>query len=149
MSLIIKGDQQNIFKTQFTTLGSFIVFLLGATVLALAERILYDVARYFAVPPVDYFDNISVIIVQAGVIILILILALFANLSIGPKKEKYAIALFPYFLVSIFLALQLALQISVYFYNHHTDLEFYVVMILLIVICTYSIYHIQKRYIEG
>jgi len=145
MSLIIQSDQ-NVFKTKFTTLGSLIVILLSVTVLALMERILYDVARFFANPPVDYFDNISVIIVQAGVIILFLILALFVNLSIGSKKEKYAIALIPYFAVSIFLALQIAFQVSIYFYNHHTDFQFYVVMVALVVVCTWAIFFVQGRH---
>lgn len=145
MALIIKTDQ-NIFKTQFSVLGNIVIVLLGCTVLALAERILYDIARIFAVPPVDYFENLSVIIVQAGFIILFLIIALFINISVGSRKEKYALALVPYFVVSIFLSLQLALQISVYFYNNHTNFQFYAVMSVLVVFCTYAIYLIQNKY---
>ena len=145
MALIIKSEQ-NIFETKFSTLGLVIIFLLGFSILALAERILYDVARYFVVSSPDYFDNISVIIVHAVVIILFLIIALFVNLSVGQKKEKYAVALVPYFVVSIFLALQLAFQVSIYFYNHHTDFQFYIVMTALVVICTYAIYYIQSKY---
>ncbi len=147
MALIIKSEQ-NIFETKFSTLGLVIIFLLGFSILALAERVLYDVARYFVASSPDYFDNISVIIVHAVVIILFLIIALFVNLSVGQKKEKYAVALVPYFVVSIFLSLQLAFQVSIYFYNHHTDFQFYVVMTALVVICTYAIYYIQSKYIN-
>ncbi len=145
MALIIKSEQ-NIFKTQFSTLGGFIVFLLGMSILALAERIMYDLSRFLATPPLDYFDNLSVIMLQAGFVILFLIIALMVNLAVSGKKEKYAIALVPYFVVSIILTIQLALQISVYFYNHHTTFEFYVVMILLVIASTYGIYNIQSKY---
>ena len=145
MSLIIKPEQ-NIFKTKFTTLGSFIIILLTVTILALSERILYDLARLIVSSSVDYFDNISVIILHAIVIISFLIIALVINLSLGSRKEKYAIALIPYFFVSIFLAIQLILQISVYFYNHHTDFQFYSVMTILVVVSTYAIYYTQKMF---
>lgn len=145
MPLIIKSEQ-NIFKTKFTTLGSFITILLTITVLALSERILYDVARLIASPPLDYFDNISVIVLHAFTVITFLIFALIINFSLGQRKEKYAIALIPYFFVSIFLAMQLILQISIYFYNHHTDAQFYIVMTTLVVVTTYAIYYIQDRF---
>lgn len=146
MSLILEQNN-NIFKTKFTTAGGFIVTLLGLSILALAERILYDVGRLLVSPPLDYFDNMGVIIVHGVVIILFLALALISNILIGPRKEKYAIALVPYYVVSIILSLQLLLQISVYFINHHTTFQFYAVMIVLIILCTYSIYAIQKRHI--
>lgn len=145
MALIIEENNNNIFKTKFTTAGGFIVTLLGLSILALAERILYDVGRLLVAPPLDYFDNMGVIVIQGVVIIFFLALALVSNMLIGPKKEKYAIALVPYYVVSIFLSLQLLLQISVYFVNHHTNFEFYVVMIALIALCTYGIYYIQNK----
>lgn len=144
MSLIVEQNN-NIFKTKFTTAGGFIVTLLSLSILALAERILYDVARLLVAPPLDYFDNMGVIVMHGVVIIFFLAIALVANMLIGPKKEKYAIALLPYYVVSIFLALQLLFQISVYFYNHHTSFEFYVVMIVLIGLCTYGIHYIQQK----
>jgi len=144
MSLILEQNN-NIFKTKFTTAGGFIVTLLGLSILALLERVLYDVGRLMVAPPLDYFDNMGVILVQGIVIILFLAIALIANMLIGSQKEKYAIALVPYYVVSILLALQLLLQISVYFINHHTTFQFYVVMIALITVCTYGIYAIQRR----
>ena len=147
MALIIEENNTNIFKTKFTTTGGFIVTILGLSILALAERILYDVGRLLVAPPLDYFDNMGVILTQGVVIIFFLALALITNMLIGPRKEKYAIALVPYYVVSILLCLQLLLQISVYFVNHHTTFEFYVVMLLLIALCTYGIYYIQKRFI--
>lgn len=145
MSLILEQNNNNIFKTKFTIAGVFIVSLLGISILSLAERILYDVGRLLVAPPLDYFDNMGVIVIHGIVIIFFLAIALITNMLIGPRKEKYAIALVPYYVVSIILSLQLLLQISVYFINHHTTFEFYVVMVVLIFVCTYGIYAIQKR----
>jgi len=145
MSLIVQSEQ-NIFKTKFSTLGAFIVILLGCSILALAERVIYDLSRLVAPPPLDYFNNLSVIILQAGFVILFIIIALVVNLVVSGKKEKYAIALVPYFVVSIYLVVQIVFQLSVYFYNHHTTFEFYVVMSLLVLASTYGIYNIQSRY---
>lgn len=145
MSLILEQNNNNIFKTKFTIAGVFIVSLLGISILSLAERILYDVGRLLVAPPLDYFDNMGVIVIHGIVIIFFLAIALITNMLIGLRKEKYAIALVPYYVVSIILSLQLLLQISVYFINHHTTFEFYVVMVVLIFVCTYGIYAIQKR----
>ncbi len=146
MSLILE-ENNNVFKTKFTGSGSFIITLLGLALLALAERILYDTGRLLIAPPLDYFGNINVIIMHAVVIIAFLVLALTINVSLSENKKQYAIALVPYYVVSIILSCQLLLQISVYFYNHHTTLQFYVVMLALIAICTYGIYYIQKKYV--
>ncbi len=145
MSLILEQNNNNIFKTKFTIAGVFIVSLLGISIISLAERILYDVGRLLVAPPLDYFDNMGVIVIHGIVIIFFLAIALITNMLIGLRKEKYAIALVPYYVVSIILSLQLLLQISVYFINHHTTFEFYVVMVVLIFVCTYGIYAIQKR----
>ena len=146
MSLILEQNN-NVFKTKFTAAGSFIVVILGLTLLALAERVLYDAARLLTQPPLDYFDNVNVIVIHAAVTIASLIIALIFNLSLANHKQEYAIALVPYYVVSIVLSLQLVLQVSVFFYNHHTTAQFYIVMLLLTSICTYGIYYIQKRFI--
>lgn len=144
MSLVLEQND-NVFKTKFTTAGGFIVTLLGLAILAFMERVLYDTGRLMVSPPLDYFDNGGVIVVHAVVIILFLVIALVVNTSIANRKERYAIALVPYYVVSIILACQLLMQVSVYFFNHHTTFQFYVVMIALIAVCTYGIYHIQKK----
>lgn len=144
MSFILQ-ENNNVFKTKFTTAGGFIVVLLGFALLALAERVLYDAARLLAAGPLDYFDNINVVAMQAVIIIIFLIIALTINLSVAEHRQQYAIALLPYYVVSIFLSCQLLLQISVYFYNHHTTFQFYVVMLALIAVCTYGIYYIQNK----
>lgn len=146
MSFILEKNN-NVFKTKFTTSGGFIVTLLGLSLFALAERVLYDTGRLLAPPPLDYFNNINVIGIHAAVIISFLIIALLINVSLSDHKQQYAIALVPYYFVSIILSCQLLFQTSVYFYHHHTTFQFYVVMLALIVICTYSIYHIQKRHV--
>lgn len=145
MSSLVKESNDNVFKTKFTTAGGFIVTLLGLAILALMERVLYDAGRLLVSPPLDYFENGGVIVLQGVIIIFFLVIALVANVSFPNKKVSYAIALVPYYVVSIILACQLLVQVSVYFYNHHTTFQFYVVMIALISVCTYGIYHIQKK----
>ena len=145
MSLIIQ-ENSNVFKTKFTTAGAFIVALLSLSLLALLERILYDAARILASGSLDYFQNIHVVILHSIIIIIFLLIALFTNLGVS-NNQKYAIALLPYYIVAIFLSCQLLLQVSVYFYNHHTTLQFYVVMLALIIVSTYGIYFIQKKHI--
>jgi hypothetical protein len=147
MSLIIEQND-NVFKTKFTTAGGFIVTLLGLAILAFMERVLYDAGRLLVSPPLDYLDNGGVIVIQGVIIIFFLVIALVLNVSFPDRKVRYAIALVPYYVVSIVLACQLLVQISVYFYNHHTNFQFYVVMIALIAVCTYGIYHIQKKRIK-
>lgn len=147
---LVKEQNNNVFKTKFTTAGGFIVTLLGLALLALAERVLYDAGRLLVAPPLDYFDNINVIVMQAVIIIAFLSLALIINAAVSGKKQAYAIILAPYYVVSIILSCQLLLQVTGYFYNHHTTLQFYVVMLALICVCTYGIYHFQKKQvIEG
>jgi hypothetical protein len=146
MSLILE-ENNNVFKTKFTGSGSFIVILLGLASLALAERVLYDIARLLIIPPLNYFDNINIIIIHSLIVIIFLVIALTVNLSLSENKKQYAIALVPYYVVAIILSCQILLQISVYFYNHHTTTQFYVVMLALIAVCTYGIYYIQKRHV--
>lgn len=143
---LVTTQNENVFKTKFTNTGGFIVTLLGLSLLALAERVLYDTGRLIALPPLDYFDNLGVIIVHAVVIIFFLVIALVLNLSLSHRQERYAVALVPYFVVSIILSMQLLLQVSVYFINHHTTIQFYVVMLALIIVCTYGIYLTQSRH---
>ncbi len=147
---LVTQQNDNVFKTKFTDVGGFIVTLLGLSLLALAERVLYDTGRLIALPPLDYFDNLGVIIVHAVVIICFLVVALILNISLSHRKDRYAVALVPYFVVSIILSMQLLLQVSVYFINHHTTVQFYVVMLALIAVCTYGMYLIQsRRVVEG
>lgn len=143
---LVTQQNENVFRTKFTNTGGFIVTLLGLSLLALAERVLYDTGRLIALPPLDYFDNLGVIIVHAVVIIFFLVIALVLNLALSHRQERYAVALVPYFVVSIILAMQLLLQVSVYFINHHTTIQFYVVMLALIIVCTYGIYLTQSRH---
>lgn len=148
MELIKKHNEENLFKTQFTDSGIVIIALLVLTLIALFERVLYDLSRTFAgtIGSMGYFDNQKVIIIHALFIIPLLIITMIVNYTVGRRKEKYALILIPYFFTSVFLALQLALQLGVYFTMHHNNLQFYLVMSLLVVVTTYGIYHIQNNY---
>jgi uncharacterized membrane-anchored protein len=148
MELTKPQSSHSFWHYQFTPAGFTIVVLLISALVALAERILYDLARTVAADNVDYFDNLEVIMVHAIFIIVLLIISLAVNLLIGERREKYALALIPYFVLSITLCLQLALQVAVYFSTHHTVLEFYIVMLALSAVSTGAIYYVQNKYIN-
>ncbi len=148
MELIKSYNEENLFKTEFTGSGWAILILLVLALIGLGERVLYDLARTFASPIGDfgYFNNPQVITVHAFFVVGLLILTLAVNYVFGRKKEKYALALIPYFLASIVLAVQLAIQLGAYFTTHHNNLQFYLVMSLLVVVTSYGIFHIQNNY---
>lgn len=124
-----------------------IVLILFFAIVGLCERALYDIARFaIGSDSVDYFDDFGVIMVHTVFIMSFLASSLLVNLVVAEKREKYAVAIVPYFIASFTLTMQLSLQMGVYFYNHHTDLEFYLVMSALISICSYAIYFVQNRY---
>lgn len=139
-------EHESIFQYQMSFGSGSVIVLLVLALIALGERILYDIGRTFAQPPLDYFGNLDVIIVHSFFVIPLLIISIIINLLVGSKKAKYAIVLIPYFVLSIVMALQLALQIAVYFRYHHTQLQFYVVMVIMVVVCTYAIYWIQSKF---
>ncbi len=118
---------------------------LFAALLALSERILYDIARLLVGSNYDYFDDLRTIVAHSFFIIPVLIVSLIINLNFE-KKEKYSLILVPYFFLSIILAMQLALQISVYFSHNHTVFQLYLVLAVLIAFCSCAIYYIQDRF---
>jgi hypothetical protein len=137
---------QNIFHQKLTPGVGFIVAILVLALIALAERILYDLTRTLISGNQDYFDNLQVILLHSFFIIPLLIISIVVNVSVGEKKQKYAIVLIPYFVLTIALAFQLLFQVAIYFYNHHNDLQLYLVLIVLDAVCTYAIYEIQRRF---
>ncbi|HEX9503260.1 MAG TPA: hypothetical protein VF974_02965 [Patescibacteria group bacterium] len=141
-----ENNNSSIFHQKLSPGVGFIVALLVFALIALAERILYDLARTFAVGDLNYFTNIQVIIVHSFFIIPLLIVSVIINVVAGERKQKYAVVLIPYFVLSIILALQLIFQVSIYFYYHHNDLQLYLVLLVLNAVCTYSIYEIQRRF---
>lgn len=148
MELIKSYNEENFLKTQFTTPGMVLICFLVLALIGLGERVMYDLARTLANPIGDfgYFNNHKVIIVHAVFVIGLLIVTTIVNYIFGRKKEKYAIALVPYFITSIILALQLAIQLGVYFMSNHNNLQFYLVMILLVIVSSYGIFYIQNNY---
>ena len=141
-------NDASIFTTKLTGSGAMIITLLVLSLIALGERVLYDIGRIFAPAPLDYFSNLNVILVHALFVIPLLIISIVINVAISNHKHKYAIVLIPYYVFSIIMALQLALQMGVYFANHHTTLQFYIVMSVFVAVCTYGIYYIQSKYKE-
>jgi hypothetical protein len=141
------NDNHSIWHHKVTPGSGFITGLLVLALVALGERVLWDLARVFGGEPLNYFKNLDIIIVHSFFILPLLIVCILVNVLLREGKQKYAIVLIPYFVLSIVLALQLALQVAVYFTNHHTTLEFYIVMSLMALICTVAIYYIQDRYV--
>jgi hypothetical protein len=139
-------QQSSVFNYRFNFGSIVVAILLFVTLLALFERVLYDVARVFVNPNPSYFNSIGVIISHAIVIVVLLFVSVILNTKLGMRKQKYAIAVIPYFVVSAALTLQLASQVFWYFSNHHTDLEFYVVTIVLIAALSYAIYVLQSKF---
>lgn len=136
----------SIFTTRLTGSGMFIITLLVLSLIALGERILYDLARLFAPPPLDYINNLSVILVHAFFVIPLIIISVIINVMVVTHKQKYAIVLIPYYVFTIVMALQLAFEWGVYFANHHTVIQFYIVMVIFVAVCTYGIYYIQSKF---
>ncbi|MBX4186640.1 MAG: hypothetical protein KW802_00040 [Candidatus Doudnabacteria bacterium] len=143
---MIENNDSSIFQQKITPGLGFIIGLLFLALLALAERVLYDLSRTFAAGNLDYFLNLNVIVVHSLFIIPFLILSILVNVAVGERKQKYAVVLIPYFVLSIVLALQLIFQASIYFYFHHNNFQLYLVLLVLDVVCTYAIYEIQRRF---
>lgn len=135
----------SIFKKKLTGGEIFFVTILFFAILALCEKVLFDLARWTD-NRYDYFDNLTTIVTHAIFALVILVISVVVNIVVGERKEKYALAIIPYFLTSIAISLQVALQIVVYFVNHHTQLQFYLVMIAFVAVASFLIYWIQKRY---
>ena len=140
------NENTSIWQHKLTPGSAFVIGLLVLALVALGERVLYDLARLFGRDPLNYFNNLDIIVVHSFFVLPLLIICILINAVLGPKKEKYAIVLIPYFVLSIVLALQLLLQMAVYFAKHHTTVQFYIIMTLLTIICTAAIYMIQERY---
>lgn len=132
------------FHYELTPLNVITIFLLLIALVALGERVLYDVARTFSGVDWNYFDNLQTIITQAMVILPIFILSIIVNVAVGESRQKYAVALVPYLLTSLLLTAQLSFQILNYFYYHHTSIQLYIVMSLLVLISSVAIYVIQS-----
>ncbi len=138
-------SKPKILPEKFSPLNMVIVVFLLIALIALGERALYDVARFFSGPNYDYFDNLQTIVVQVMLIIPLLIVSIIANVLVGENRQKYAIALIPYLITTVSLVIQISLQIMVYFYNHHTNFQLYSAMSVLVLISSVSIFLIQER----
>src|SRR5665647_369622 len=112
-----ESGQASIFTTKLTGSGVFIMSLLILALIALGERVLYDLARLFAPPPLNYFENLSVILIHAFFVIPVLIASIIVNVSVSTHRQKYAVVLIPYYIFTIAMALQLALEWGIYFAN--------------------------------
>lgn len=137
---------KSIFKYQIHGAASFAVVLLVLVLIALGERVLYDLSRIFVGPTFNYLTDLSTLIVHTLFVSALIIIAAVVNVVMAEKKEKYAIVLIPYFVMAIALTIQVALEASIYFYFNHTQFQFYLVMSTLVIVTTSLIYFIQKHY---
>jgi len=144
---------EGVFGLEVKGASAFMAVVLFCTLLALGERVLYDIARlinsvdsYFNALA-NYFGDFPTIVGHVFFAALLLVLCLVLNMMVTEKKKKYAVIMLPYFCVAIAVMLQVLLEIGVYFYWHHTQVQFYIVMICLVVLSSVAIYGIQRTYI--
>ncbi|MDQ5949614.1 MAG: hypothetical protein QG669_138 [Patescibacteria group bacterium] len=143
--IIEKYSDESIFKTQFSTLGNVLVGILVVAMVALMEKIIYDVIRKTVTQTPNYLGDINVITTSAMIIVPFLLVALMLGSMAIEKKKNSIVILFPVFATAIILTVQLLLQVSVYFANNHTNAQFYMVMVSLVVVSTYGIYFSKSR----
>lgn len=143
--IIEKYSDESIFKTQFSTLGNVLVGVLVVAMVALMEKIIYDVIRKTVTQTPNYLGDINVITTSALIIVPFLLVALMLGSMAIEKKKNSIVILFPVFATAIILTVQLLLQVSVYFANNHTNAQFYMVMVSLVVVSTYGIYFSKSR----
>ncbi len=143
--IIEKYSDESIFKTQFSTLGNVLVGVLVVAMVALMEKIIYDVIRKTVTQTPNYLGDINVITTSAMIIVPFLLIALMLGSMAIEKKKNSIVILFPVFATAIILTVQLLLQVSVYFANNHTNAQFYLVMVSLVVVSTYGIYFSKSR----
>ncbi len=132
-----------------TNLGagqSFIIFVLVIALLAVCERILYDLSRTILGGGFNYVDDLQTIFVHTIFIVPLFALSIFINIFAGQQKKKYSIVLMPYFVTSVILAGQLVGEISIYFSNHHTKIQLYAVLGAIALIASYAIWFVQHLY---
>lgn len=140
-------NSSNLFKYKVSGASSFVVVLLVLVLVGLGERVLYDLSRIFVGSGFNYFNDLSTLFVHTLFVMLLIVVAVVINVLVAERKEKYAIVLIPYFVLAIALTIQVALEATVYFYFHHTQFQFYLIMSTLVIITSLLIYFVQKRYV--
>lgn len=139
--------ENSLFKYKVSGTGGFVLVLLVLVLIGLGERVLYDISRFFVGPDFNYFNDLSTLIVHTIFASLLILIAVVVNIMVAERKQKYAIVLIPYFVMAIALTIQVAFEAAIYFYEHHTQFQFYLVMSTLVIVSTMLIYFIQKRYV--
>lgn len=140
-------NSSDLFKYKMSGTTIFVMALLVLVLVGLGERVLYDLSRTFAGAQFNYFNDLSTLIVHTIFVIILIAVAVLVNVAVAEKRQKYAIILIPYFILSLALTLQVSLEAAVYFYDHHTQLQFYLVMSALVIVCSMLIYVVQRNYV--
>lgn len=133
-------------KTHLGPGQSFVIAILLISLIAICERVLFDLSRTIVGSGYNYLDDLQTIMVHAMFIVPLLVVFIVINILVGQHKQKYALILMPYFLTTVLLTIQLVAEISVYFSNHHTKLELYVVLVCITFIVSYAIWYVQGLY---
>ncbi len=140
-------NSSNLFRYKISGSSGFILVLLVLTLIGLGERVLYDLSRVFVGPTFDYFDDLQTLIVHALFVMVLIVVAVFVNVAVAEKRQKYAIILIPYFILSIVLTIQVVLEAGVYFTFHHTQFQFYLVMSSLVIVISMLMFVVQRNYV--
>ena len=142
-----KMNNSSIFKFKTSGSQTFILVFLVLVLIGLVERVLYDLSRTVIGTTYSYINDLPTLLLHTIFAIVIIVVAVTVNVAVSEKKDKYAMILIPYFVTAIALGLQVAVEAAIYFANHHTPVQFYLVMSSLVIIPSVLIYLIQKRYI--
>lgn len=140
-------NSSSLFKYKLSGTSGFAIVILVLVLVGLGERVLYDISRIFVGDNFSYLNDLSTLLVHTIFVTLLIVVAVIINVGVAEKKEKYAVVLIPYFVMAIVLMLHVAFEAAVYFYFHHTQFQFYLVMSTLVIISSMLIYLIQQRYI--
>lgn len=139
-------ESENFLTTNLGVGQGFVVGILVVSLVAISERILFDLSRTLVGPGYDYFQNLQTIMLHAVFVVPVFAVFVLANILAGEHRKKYAIILMPYFVTAMFLVVQLIVEISAYFSNHHTKAQLYIVLICIAFMASYAIWYVQNLY---
>lgn len=142
---------EGIFGMEVKGGSAFMAVVLFCTLLALGQRVLYDIARLIGTGGNDYIfqnyiNDFPTLIGHTFFAALLLVVCFILSTMVSEKKKKYAVIMLPYFFLAIFIMLQILGEIGIYFFYHHTQVQFYIVMVCLVALSSIAIYGIQRTY---
>jgi hypothetical protein len=126
------------------------IFLSG-TLIVLVQRILFDVARAILTSQgnlasfisVGYFSNPEIIKIHGLIIIPLLVIMLVLYVFALGKNNTLRTIVIPYVITSIIVGVQYVMQLTGYFIQNYSDVQFYAILGSLIIFLTTSIIFLE------